>query len=656
MNPQVNTQNSAIPLVKGTFTPSGTVGDTGSGVAGAADPTSSKTSQDNKSGLARFLPTLGGILGGGGALAAGAALAPETAGLSLIPSLALAALGGGLGGGAGKVAENAAEKQSLTSGVEGSVISNALGNLGGEGLGLAGKAVVGGLLPKATEAIGGGLFKGQFGKTLSSDAAKTLYGLGARTDKEVGQIAGHVTGAYGAYPEAIRQGLADAEDAGHVVDLTGITDTAKDALAGSLGVKPNTINQVGKTITDAINETTRGDVKYIPGLKGAPGTFSYTPEALTHANPTTVFDQVKKLQGLASTAYGRAYDNFGNVTNPDQEAIYKALSGVSKDLEEKVFGSSGAQIPLSDTVKQALITRLSPIKDINPAVYNNLVKSLPDNLQGLRPVQAPFVQGSKAIQAMGSATDKGIQAGDLIKSNRLLPSAGAGVLGNAVLGPVGAAASILPMISPNVYERVGAQAASQATKLLPNVGKILPALTRSAAVTAANLPNDIASSQDMNMANGGMGGNINSGASMDQSQNPLSQLYETLLAQEQASPYNFASSLGPVLNQLAPTLQRQELAAPVINNLLETYGGAGGAQGMGGGLLSRLTGLIPGTPANTFQRQQSASAASLAQILGISPEQAQAMFPQLMQTPGAAAPQVGGLQSILGRIATAPAY
>lgn len=131
---------------------------------------------------------------------------------------------------------------------------------------------------------------------------------------------------------------------------------------------------------------------------------------------------------------------------------------------------------------------------------------------------------------------------------------------------------------------------------------------------------------------------------------PVEQVFQTLLAQEQASPANFASSLGPALSSLAPLVQKQQLGGQVASSLLPAYAGAGGAQGMGGGLLSQISSLIPGTAANTYGRQQSATASTLAQLLGISPQEAMMLTPQLMQNPSSAAVPAGNINSILGTI------
>jgi hypothetical protein len=182
--------------------------------------------------------------------------------------------------------------------------------------------------------------------------------------------------------------------------------------------------------------------------------------------------------------------------------------------------------------------------------------------------------------------------------------------------------------------------------------KMVPLLTRGAAIGAANLPND--ASSPTSMAAGALPNNngiTNPGSSyMQPTQSPLAQIYSTLLAQEQAAPTVLGPQFASSLSSLAPQLQKQEQLAPAITNATQGFNNAGGAQGPLGGALSKLSGLIPGSAANTYNAQQSSAAAALAQLLGISPEAAMNLLPQLTQGGQTAAPQVGGLQSIVGNL------
>jgi hypothetical protein len=619
------------------------------------NPTPTTDQAPQESWWKKLLPIAGGI---GATL-----LAPETMGASLLGGAALF----GAGTAAGKVGENAITGKPLGEDVVSNALTSGATGLAGGALmkgagsvlgGIVGKSAAegtGGVVSNAANKVGSSLFQGQFDKTLGKTASQDLYNLGIRTDKEVGQLVPFITGKTGAYPTAIKQGLAEAENAGHVVNLEGITSTAAKELENHLNVNDNVISKIGSTVTNAINNTAKGDVKYVPGLNSKAGTFIYTPGTLANANPTTVFEQAQKLERIGNTALKNATDTFGNVTNDNNYAIGKTLTATARDLVDRVMTSSGAQIPLSDTVKQSLISNLAQVKNINPTVYDNLVKQLPDNISGLRAPQSAFVQGSQALRAMESAqeTSGGLKTKDLFKASSIPATIGGGM----VAGPVGAVGgALLPILAgSNVTERLGTQLMGKLGSLGANsaegkvASKILPRAMRAGTIAGGTAGSLLSATPPQNA-------NINTGATMNPTQtnpNSLASILANYQGMGAMDPYLLPST-APVVSALAPLVQKQELVAPSVENILSTFANAGGAQGTGGGLLSRLTGLIPGTPANTYGKAASTAAAQLAALLGISPEQAQGMLPQLMHTGATAAPQVGALQSILGILGSSP--
>jgi hypothetical protein len=105
---------------------------------------------------------------------------------------------------------------------------------------------------------------------------------------------------------------------------------------------------------------------------------------------------------------------------------------------------------------------------------------------------------------------------------------------------------------------------------------------------------------------------------------------------------------GSLLGQ-APFLQRNQLAQGELAGLPAAYANAGGAQGTGG-ILSRISALVPGTSANTYQSERDAAAHQLAQVMGISPQAAAGLLPQLMQNPNSAAVSSGILGNMQGNL------
>jgi len=186
------------------------------------------------------------------------------------------------------------------------------------------------------------------------------------------------------------------------------------------------------------------------------------------------------------------------------------------------------------------------------------------------------------------------------------------------------------------------------------VNKITPLATRATALEGFNLPNQAGASQPTGQITQGAGmqgtqGAQGAGGAGAPGQDALNQLYNQLLQQEQLDRGVTSNSgaLISALNQLAPQVNKQQIAANAIQQLMPAYQNAGGAQGLGGGLLSQLTGLIHGTAANVYGNQQQATAGVLGNALGISPAQAGKLTPQLMSNQQTANPQITALQNLL---------
>lgn len=203
-----------------------------------------------------------------------------------------------------------------------------------------------------------------------------------------------------------------------------------------------------------------------------------------------------------------------------------------------------------------------------------------------------------------------------------------------------------PGVQAGAYKALSKATSSKVAK------KMIPNLIRGGAIASANLPNMAAESTGggaipMAPAAQMTGGAMQPGQAGPQQMNPLTGTYSTLLAQEQAAPTVLGPSLSPVLQALAPAAQKQELAGTSLAGLPSAYAGAGGEQGMMGGLLDQIIARIaPGSAQSTYARQSSATAAQLAAILGITPQQAMALLPTQTQTPGSAIPSLGNVQNL----------
>ena len=274
------------------------------------------------------------------------------------------------------------------------------------------------------------------------------------------------------------------------------------------------------------------------------------------------------------------------------------------------------------------------------------------------------VQASKALQkgAITGATKVGTTSSDIAAglapisfSHPLMTLAGL-----AMKSPTGdrVGTSVLSNLGSTLNKGTKDQATTGILKSLgitnKNAGlvnKITPLATRALALGTANSPNIAGASQPIGQITQGAGmqGTQGAGGAGAPGQDALNQLYNQLLTQEQLGSglTDNSGSLISALNQLAPQVNKQQIAANAIQQLIPAYQNAGGAQGLGGGLLSQLTGLIPGTAANVFGNQQQATAGALGGALGISPAQAGGLTPQLMSNQQTANPQITALQNLL---------
>lgn len=206
-----------------------------------------------------------------------------------------------------------------------------------------------------------------------------------------------------------------------------------------------------------------------------------------------------------------------------------------------------------------------------------------------------------------------------------------------------------PGVQEGAYKALSKATSSTVAK------KMIPNLIRGGSIAASNVPNIAAES----MGGGGSaipatnaatleGGTMQPGQpGAPQATNPLTGTYDTLLAQEQAAPTVLGPSLSPVLQALAPQLQKQDLAGAALGGITPAYNAAGGGQGTMGGIVDQIIArLVPGSPQATYARQQQATAAQLAAVLGIPIQSAEALLPQQTQSTSSAIPSLGNVQTL----------
>lgn len=604
---------------------------------GQTNPQAQSQPQSHGNWFERLLPTIGGI--GGGIL-----------GSLAMPFLGTAA-GSGIGGALGQELEN-----SLT-GSKGSTMASGLENAAGGLLGDVGGSLLGGVIGKA-------------GDVAANSADKLIAGQAPN-----GMIAPDVA-------NYIRTGLGttDLGQAAKIADqVTG--DTVKGESQGgaelSQFVKNNFIN----------NAPSSYDLSSFQKLTALPKNQMFADaQSLANGNPIQTAIEGNNLYGTpgAKTLTSRLNGIFGakDLGSMSSEDVLQAQKDVSSLAHEfysnpriaqaQDLGNAANQIsnhlkgimqldkmPVSPEDLQALSDKVaSSVKDINPTAANNIQKEIlglkgadggDPTVSDIRSFESKFVGIKKALQTASeqAKANFGKSTADLAKST--LPIAGSIVGDGGLKSAAGAGAGLLAS-HPEADAKIAGVLAKGSDLLGSNiVKKGVPLMTRAAITAAANLPN-IASSitptngsailsklqneQNNNNQNGGNGMNGNGGQL-----SPLEQMYTAGMI----DPFQFSS----LLNTLAPTMQKAQVAQNEMSMLPQLYAQGGGGQGLMGGLLSNIEGLIPGTNQYNYMQARNVAAKAGAPF-GITP----GFMPSFMQSPMGAQSLFNTNQGLLSGLAS----
>ena len=614
----------------------------------------------------KLLPTAGGALGGvlGG----------------LIPGLGetgVGEVGGAAAGGAlGQKLENflTGQKQStLAAGAE-----NALGQGAGMAVGAVGKGLlntVGEVLGKGSDALVAGQAKGFITPELANDlrinhGITDLAGQGQK-------IANVVTGSSDSGPgqalinKTVENGIF--KNGPQRVDLSDLTTrplTGKTAQlaagqaqsAGNMAEQFMTSNALTETQKQALRSNlaaiSDAQGKTISGATDGPGALNF----------------IRRIGQLADQQR-QTYLNSG-MQDTTAKNLMNSYQDIENEANDRLFNPGGQGVAIPQTEKDILTKDIQThVGQINPKAATAISQDIQNaqTYSDLRSVQAKWVTVNRGVQttAQKAAQNYGVTSGDLIRAGLPVVGAMAGGGKGAIVGAgLGAASKLgstealgagtLSKIAGTLNSGSKDQATTGVLKSLgitnKNAGlvnKITPLATRAIALSATNLPNIASSGQPSTLNQVTQGANMQgtqgAGGAGAPGQDALNQLYNQLLQQEQLGSglTDNSGSLISALNQLAPQVNKQQIAANAIQQLMPAYQNAGGAQGLGGGLLSQLTGLIHGTAANVYGNQQQATAGVLGNALGISPAQAGKLTPQLMSNQQTANPQITALQNLL---------
>lgn len=650
--------------------------------------------------LSHILPAAGGVLGG---ILGGVA---DVGSLGLLAPVINPVTGAMLGGAAGQAGENAMEGKKVLAGNDvTSGIENGVGELAGLGVGKVVKGLGEGVAAagekgiqkaatdkattdateaalrdqKATELNFGGVSPEMQKALKLGDNQDFLDSMGMdKTDpREMAKASQAGFYMNNVYDRALANAKpVDMSDAGKLFGAsegkatTGLT-AEEQAAAQKMGISPEL--------------QAKGTVQ---GGEGAPGTTptnyegidpnSPTGQALAEFNKSIGAEPTAKLPDQMNAtdvrklqqAVGHQIQNVQKYVNGAQlSGKYDAqLIGQLQDLNT-LYGKLGAKIKtpeVNDAIKNLVVTpadRQGLIEQYGDKLGSHIADTISkaqsaDNLLG------PMQQFKRMDDLAGMANEDITQArGTPRATKRANFAANAGVMPGSqsaqALQDVIDVASKATKSPAHVVIAAGQKLheAGVTPKIAKGIGtamaKTAP-LIPPAATAVSNIPNVAA--ETVPAPGAGAPSNQQGGAMPPTAMpayNPVNSALDSALT-VMNTPGGFltpgySSAVGAV-DALAPKVQGNEMAANAAATLTPTLNNAGGPAGTMGGTLDRILAMVPGTAQNTFQRQQQATAEQIAKILGITPQAAMAMLPQMTQTPGTAAPQENATAGLVGQL------
>jgi hypothetical protein len=578
--------------------------------------------QDNESWWKKLLPMAGGILGG------------------LVPIPGLDVLASGAGAAAGKALENSLTGKKV---LQGNVLTSGLENAAMTGMGSLVGGLGGAVAGKAADVAGTSsekLIAGQASKGLiPPELANELRTVHEVTDLNQGANLARV------YTGNVERELASGGNGALLtrayedgVQQFGNKSISLDeyAIKPVRGAKADLANaglsaQNNPVITAAENNgLTEAQTTQLRSNVSAARNAANNPDG--SANPLTMLRQIRQKAS-------ESWDTFKETRSPDAKNLASAYDQVAEHLNGKI---GIASVPVPPEVQTSLANDiLENAGKINPKSAQAMATAVQKEgltYGDLNSLQSPFVQVSKAVNKTANTAAKnfGASTSDVLR--------GAAPLTGAVLGgPKGAAAGLgAALTSSSAVDKGGASMLNKISNILGGnqTPKVIKALSKGGAEVAANLPNLVTDNSTgagaMNQGATGGGGGMGAGGA----QSPYSSLLQNLIAQAILAP-QLASNTSPILSAMVPGLQKATMAGPLLGAQQQQLQSAGGPQGMAG-ILSRLTGVIPGTPQNTLN----ASTSNLSSLLGIP----SAALPNVMQSQGTAGIQSNALQTLLSQL------
>lgn len=592
--------------------------------------------QDNENWFQKLLPTIGSV----GLPLLGAALAPETGGLSLLASTALAGAGGALG----KGAEDLSAGKDLNAGdLLSSGAESAGGNLLGAGIG---KAIggIGGVISNVGE-------KGLANEAAANAASDAVSGATA-TKLNYGGISPKLQGDLnlGSNQKLVGEAGFDptnpydmqkVSQAGHV--LNGVYNEALSQ------TEPVDMKGFGNIVYDTLQKTGSTDLTASPLGKAIAAFQAGGENGARQITDTMAPTDVRSLQQAVGTQIGNTQRLVNNaeingLSNTEAESQLSALHSIYDQLGGKIKTPE-----LNDAIKNATVSdadRASLIAQHGDTLGNQIADTInnagsADDL--LKPMQNFTQMGhasdmaindienatgtARAVERAKFAANGGLVTPSSVQATNEAPTAGDVVSGlnHPVAKLTGAALNI---------GAKGGAGGKAAVNLGSTLSRIAPFTGSVAGETIANAPN-----LTPNTAPGSFQTNP-----MQQPQQTPTQTALQLALNGSANPYE-AGSYTPILNQLTQEAQQAHSGQAALQSLEQAYQGAGGGQGLVGGLLAKLGGGLTGNNVSAYDQQRQQAMQVLSK-LGI-PVSA---LPDVTSTNPAAASQFSNIQNILSSI------
>lgn len=617
-------------------------------------PTESMEPKETKGNwLTRLLPTIGSV---GLPMLAGALLAPETGGLSLIAAAGLS----GAGAAGGKAAQNAAEGKQV---LDDSVLNEGImGTVGGVAGGVAGKALgkAGGMLAGRAESIAGK----KAATTAAEDAIETV----ANTYKDISPQLQKTLKAKDSLAHVTNLGydIADPSNLVHVSNTSNdiLNDVLNRALANSGPVDLSHYPDLIKTAL-AKEGGTLGSYEKVALARGRLGNANNPASKLlqqledigagvakSSGDPNELRTLTTRLGELAADAKPSVSMVTGAV-DPQQKAIYNVINEVRGQVKNALYERPEVAKLIKDEVGNIIPDEAMNIKPELADYLNNIItkSSKPQEI-------LDEISKNINIEKLGK---EGLKVGNIVTSTggkaRAAMEAGLSNPGPDVNPFLAATSGVSPdkgaigNISSIAKNAVNNPAILDTLGRIGKMGEKLLPIAGGAAGTLPNLQANPTMQSGNNYSlsggsNGTMGGNmINS----TNGAHDFQALVNAMEAQAVLAP-SMGGGASSFLSQIAPQLQKNQLALSAINAIPQGFANAGGAQGTGG-ILTNIAGLVPGTAAHAYNRQKQAAAAQLAAAMGITPDQAMGLLPNVMQNDQTAGMTQGILAGMGGQLA-----